>query len=136
MVTAAKKDYYEILGVAKTATDKQVKAAYRRLARKYHPDVNKGDQAKEAKFNCHARTLSAGLIPYETCISTGWTTGKKAISPRTSAMPDGVCKTICTIWLQTRFGRSMHWTQVTLKRNQSKINYTVLRRHVQQPPRA
>lgn len=45
-----KKDYYEILGVPRTAGEKQIKAAYRRLARKYHPDVNKGDKQSEARF--------------------------------------------------------------------------------------
>jgi molecular chaperone DnaJ len=45
-----KKDYYEILGVSRDADEKQIKAAYRRLARKYHPDVNKGDKASEEKF--------------------------------------------------------------------------------------
>ena len=44
------KDYYATLGVAKTATDKELKQAYRKLARKYHPDVNPGDAAKEGKF--------------------------------------------------------------------------------------
>jgi len=44
------KDYYKILGVPKTATDKEVKAAFRKLARKHHPDVNKGDPKAEAKF--------------------------------------------------------------------------------------
>lgn len=44
------KDYYAILGVSRDATDKQIKAAYRRLARKYHPDVNPGDKAAEEKF--------------------------------------------------------------------------------------
>lgn len=44
------KDYYSILGVDKSATPKDVKAAFRKLARKYHPDVNKGDKQAEAKF--------------------------------------------------------------------------------------
>jgi DnaJ-class molecular chaperone len=44
------KDYYKILGVPKTATDKEIKAAFRKLARKHHPDVNKGDTTAEAKF--------------------------------------------------------------------------------------
>jgi DnaJ-class molecular chaperone len=44
------KDYYSTLGVAKTATDKEIKQAYRRLARKHHPDVNPGDKSAEAKF--------------------------------------------------------------------------------------
>jgi len=43
----AKQDYYKVLGVSRDASDKQIKSAYRRLARKYHPDVNKASDAAE-----------------------------------------------------------------------------------------
>src|ERR1700748_3696494 len=50
MATATKKDYYEILGVKKSASADDVRKAFRKLARKYHPDVNPGDKSAEEKF--------------------------------------------------------------------------------------
>src|SRR5271170_167091 len=50
MATTTKQDYYELLGVAHNAGAKDIRAAYRKLARKYHPDLNPGDKSAEEKF--------------------------------------------------------------------------------------
>jgi len=46
----SKRDYYEVLGVSREADEKELKSAYRKLAKQYHPDANPGDQTAEAKF--------------------------------------------------------------------------------------
>src|SRR6516164_1502005 len=50
MATTTKQDYYEVLGVPRKASLKDIRTAFRKLARKYHPDLNPGDKAAEEKF--------------------------------------------------------------------------------------
>src|SRR5437868_15289535 len=50
MATTTKQDYYELLSVPRKASAKDIRAAFRKLARKYHPDLNPGDKSAEEKF--------------------------------------------------------------------------------------
>ena len=53
-----KRDYYNVLDVARTATDSEIKSAYRKLALKYHPDRNPGDTEAEDKFKSAAEAYA------------------------------------------------------------------------------
>src|SRR6478735_6481906 len=56
----SKRDYYEVLGVSRTANEDEIKKAYRRLAMKHHPDRNPGDHAAEAAFKEAKEVLCDG----------------------------------------------------------------------------
>ena len=59
----AKRDYYEVLGVEKNASDDEIKKAYRKLAIKYHPDRNPDDAKAEEKFKEAAEAYSILIDP-------------------------------------------------------------------------
>src|ERR1700733_13025661 len=50
MATTTKQDFYDLLGVSRKANAKEIRASFRKLARKYHPDLNPGDKSAEEKF--------------------------------------------------------------------------------------
>jgi curved DNA-binding protein len=87
------KDYYTTLGVAKTATEKEIKQAFRKLARKFHPDVNPGDKAAESRFkeiNEAYEVLGdpAKRKKYDE-LGANWRMYEQAQPPYGSAAPDG-----------------------------------------------
>ena len=61
----SKRDYYEVLGVPKDADEDALKKAYRKLAKKYHPDANPGDKEAEAKFKEASEAYSVLSDPQE-----------------------------------------------------------------------
>jgi curved DNA-binding protein len=90
------RDYYATLGVSKTATEKEIKQAYRKLARKYHPDVNPGDKSAESRFKEINEAyevlgdqqkrrkydeLGANWRQYEQAEGAGWPFGAEAGGP-------------------------------------------------------
>ena len=84
-MVAAGKDYYQVLGVSKDASDKDIRSAYRKLARKYHPDVNPGDKSAEQKFKEISEAYEVLNDPqkrreYDTMGSAAWTIGREGAS--------------------------------------------------------
>ena len=62
----ANKNYYDILGVSKTASADEIKSAYRKLAKQYHPDLHPNDEVAASKFKDPAFPASAADIPTPT----------------------------------------------------------------------
>ena len=58
---AEKRDYYEVLGVDKNASEAEIKRAYRKVAKKYHPDMNPGDKEAEEKFKEAAEAYEVNM---------------------------------------------------------------------------
>ena len=82
------KDYYDILGLTKTASQDEIKKAYRKLARKHHPDVNHGnDEAAAQRFWSQALSLP-GVAFHKTFVKPPGTGHRK------NHLPQGVCRVV------------------------------------------
>ena len=77
----AKRDYYEVLGISKSATDDEIKKAYRKIAIKYHPDRNPGNKEAEEKFKEAAEAYDGLHLKLQ------------AVDPAHSAAADSLTKT-------------------------------------------
>ncbi|HUL51593.1 MAG TPA: DnaJ domain-containing protein, partial [Candidatus Nitrosotalea sp.] len=83
----AKRDYYEVLGVERRASQEEIKKAYRKLAVKYHPDKNPGDKAAEEKFKELGEAYEALIDPQTRAAYDQY--GHAAFDPRARAGAGG-----------------------------------------------
>ena len=127
------KDYYKALGVGKTAKPAEIKAAYRKLARKYHPDANKGDASAEERFKeiseaysvlsdekrrkeyDEARSCSAavsgcrpGSGPDRAAASAASTSATSSVAPGTRVAAWATCSAACSAAAAARPRRTGH----------------------------
>src|SRR2546429_9776379 len=81
MATTTKKDYYEILGVKKSASTEDIRKAFRKLARKYHPDVNPGDKTAEEKLKPLSKATNVFTNPKKRRITNNFGSNSDKMDP-------------------------------------------------------